>query len=89
MMARTQIALHPEVQHRARQRAGDLGVSFAEYLRRLVVSDAERDQARARIEDSIKIIESTHSETEAAWESLNVVLLSIEERQAGICRSSR
>ena len=47
---------------------------------------AEHDQARARIEDSMKIIESTHSETQAARESLNVVLLSLEERQAGIAK---
>ena len=45
---------------------------------------AERDQARARIEDSMKIIESTHSETQAARESLNAVLLSMQEHQAGI-----
>jgi len=45
---------------------------------------AEHDQARARIEDSMKIIESTQSETQAAKESLNVVLLSMEERAAGI-----
>lgn len=39
MMARTQIALSPEMQRRARQRAGDLGVSLAEYVRRLVARD--------------------------------------------------
>ena len=39
MMARTQITLEPEVQRRARQRAGDLGVSLAEYVRRLVARD--------------------------------------------------
>ena len=38
-MARTQITLEPEIQRRARQRAGDLGVSFAEYVRRLVARD--------------------------------------------------
>jgi hypothetical protein len=42
MMARTQIALHPEVQSRAHQRAGDLGVSFAEYVCCLVVRELER-----------------------------------------------
>ena len=47
---------------------------------------AEHDQARARIEDSMKIIESTQSETQAAKESLNVVLLSMEERAAGIAK---
>jgi hypothetical protein len=39
MMARTQITLEPEVQRRARRRANDLGVSFAEYVRRLVMRD--------------------------------------------------
>jgi hypothetical protein len=44
---------------------------------------AEHDMARSRIEDSMKIIEATQSETEAARESLNVVLLSMQERKAG------
>lgn len=39
MMARTQITLDPETQRRARQRAGELGVSLAEYVRRLVARD--------------------------------------------------
>jgi hypothetical protein len=39
MMARTQITLQPEIQRRARQRASDLGVSMAEYVRRLLAHD--------------------------------------------------
>jgi hypothetical protein len=39
MMSRTQITLEPEIQRRARQRARDMGVSLAEYLRRLVARD--------------------------------------------------
>jgi hypothetical protein len=39
MLSRTQVALDPEIQRRARRRAGDLGVSLAEYLRRLVAQD--------------------------------------------------
>lgn len=39
MMSRTQITLDPEIQRRARQRASDLGVSLAEYVRRLVARD--------------------------------------------------
>ena len=39
MMARTQITLEPETHRRARQRASDLGVSLAEYFRRLVQKD--------------------------------------------------
>ena len=39
MMARTQITLDPELHRRARTRAGALGLSLAEYLRRLVAAD--------------------------------------------------
>ena len=38
-MGRAQITLHPEIQQRDRQRARDLGVSLAEYVRRLVARD--------------------------------------------------
>lgn len=38
-MARTQITLDPEIQRRARLRASELGVSLAEYVRRLVARD--------------------------------------------------
>lgn len=39
MMSRTQITLEAEIQRRARRRADDLGVSLAEYVRRLVARD--------------------------------------------------
>jgi hypothetical protein len=39
MMARIQIALPPEDQRRARARAAELGISLAEYVRRLVARD--------------------------------------------------
>jgi hypothetical protein len=39
MMARIQITLPPEDQRRARARAAELGISFAEYVRRLVARD--------------------------------------------------
>jgi len=39
MNARTQITMDPETQRRAQARAAELGISFAEYVRRLVASD--------------------------------------------------
>ena len=39
MNARTQITLDPEVQKRAHAKAAALGISFAEYVRRLVTRD--------------------------------------------------
>lgn len=47
MMARTQINLELEIQRRARQRANDMGMSLAEYIRRLVARDLGRPQAAA------------------------------------------
>jgi len=39
MVSRSQITLDAEMQRRARQRANDLGMSLAEYIRRLVARD--------------------------------------------------
>ena len=39
MMARTQITLETQAHRRARQRASELGVSLAEYVRLLVARD--------------------------------------------------
>lgn len=39
MNARTQITMDPELQRRAQVKAGDLGISFAEYVRRVVAND--------------------------------------------------
>jgi hypothetical protein len=39
MNARTQITIGPELQRRAQARAAELGISFAEYVRRLLASD--------------------------------------------------
>jgi hypothetical protein len=47
MMARTQIALEPEQQRRARQRASELGISLAEYMRRLVARDLGSARAKS------------------------------------------
>ena len=47
MMSRTQITLDSELQRRARQRANDLGVSLAEYVRRLVARDLGSSPASA------------------------------------------
>jgi hypothetical protein len=41
MMVRTQVSLDPEMQRRARERAAQLGVSLAEYIRRLVSRDLD------------------------------------------------
>jgi hypothetical protein len=39
MNARTQITINPEMQRRAQAKAAELGISFAEYVRRLLADD--------------------------------------------------
>jgi hypothetical protein len=50
MMARTQITLDPELHRMARERAAELGISLAEYIRRLVARDVA--PARAPVDVS-------------------------------------
>jgi hypothetical protein len=49
MMSRTQITLETALQKRARQRAAELGVSFAGYVRRLVARDLAEPLKRGDI----------------------------------------
>jgi hypothetical protein len=49
MMSRTQITLENELQRQAHQRASEMGVSFAEYVRRLVARDLVRPETKANL----------------------------------------
>lgn len=49
MMSRTQISLETRLYRRARQRASELGVSLAEYVRRLVARDLDIPQAKVDV----------------------------------------
>jgi hypothetical protein len=47
MMHRTQLNLDPESHRQARRRAAEMGISLAEYVRRLVRRDLERREPTA------------------------------------------
>lgn len=47
MMTRTQITLDRELRNKARRRAAELGISLAEYIRRLLARDLEGGRAAA------------------------------------------
>lgn len=49
MNARTQITLDPSLQRRAHAKAAELGISFAEYVRRLLANDLGEPTAKADI----------------------------------------
>ena len=49
MNARTQITMDPELQRRAHAKAAELGISFAEYVRRLVADDLGEPKRKADV----------------------------------------
>jgi hypothetical protein len=49
MNARTQITMDPEMQRRGRAKAAELGISFAEYVRRLLANDLGTQKQKADI----------------------------------------
>jgi hypothetical protein len=49
MNARTQITMDRELQRRAHAKAAELGISFAEYIRRLVAQDIGEPKRKADI----------------------------------------
>jgi hypothetical protein len=49
MNARTQITLDPQTQRRAQAKAAELGISFAEYVRRLLAQDLDQPKPKADI----------------------------------------
>jgi hypothetical protein len=57
MNARTQITMDPELQKRAQRKAAELGISFAEYVRRLVSEDLGAPQRKADISEIFDLID--------------------------------
>jgi hypothetical protein len=57
MNARTQITMEPALQRRAQARAAELGISFAEYVRRLVAEDIGAPMPKADISSLFDLID--------------------------------
>jgi hypothetical protein len=49
MSVRTQITMEPTLKRRARARAAELRISFAEYVRRIVMRDLGEGESRADV----------------------------------------
>jgi hypothetical protein len=62
MMVRTQISLSTEDHRRAKERSAELGVSLAEYLRRLVASDLGEPRAKADVTRLFNLGESGYTD---------------------------
>ena len=57
MNLRTQITMDPELQRRAHAKAAELGISFAEYVRRLVANDLGELKRKADISILFNLID--------------------------------
>src|ERR1700704_6234164 len=57
MNARTQITMDPEMQRRAHAKAAELGISFAEYVRRVIASDLGEQKPKADISCMFDLID--------------------------------
>lgn len=56
MNVRTRITMDPEVQRRAHAKAAELGISFAEYVRRLVARDLDEIAPKPKPKADISVI---------------------------------
>jgi hypothetical protein len=70
MMAKTKITLETEMQRRVRQRANDLGVSLAEYFRRLVARDLARPQTAGHVDRIFDLGSSGGSDVRSRKDSM-------------------
>jgi hypothetical protein len=62
MVARVQVSLSPEEHRRAKQRAAELGISFAEYVRRLVAEDLGEGRAPGDVRRLVNLGDSGGSD---------------------------
>lgn len=70
MVARTQVTLDRDVHRRARERADQLGISFAEYVRRLVADDLSDGIAAADRDAIFDLFDSGGSDVAAEKDSM-------------------
>jgi hypothetical protein len=89
MMAKTQITLETEMQRRARQRANDLGVSLAEYFRRLVARDLARPQTAGHVDRIFDLGSSGGSDVASRKDSMIAEAFQFTRRKLDGADSSR
>lgn len=77
MMARVQVSFPPEEQRRARARAAELGISFAEYVRQLVARDLGEERRSSDPRDIFDLGDSGGSDV--ATEKRRYVGEAVEE----------
>jgi hypothetical protein len=82
MMVRTQITLESELQKRARQRAGEIGVSMAEYVRQLVARDLARPATSADVSSIFDLGDSGGSDIARDKDAMIATAFAARRRKA-------
>jgi hypothetical protein len=81
MMSRTQITLEDELQRQARERASEIGVSFAEYVRRLVARDLVRPEPKVDVACIFDIGASSNSDIATEKDTMIAKAFASERRR--------
>lgn len=72
MTARTQVTIDQHLQRRAQAKAAELGISFAEYIRRLVANDIGEPKPRADIA-SVFDLGTSKEPTDIAHDKISMI----------------
>ena len=83
MTSRTQITLDPETHRKARKRAADLGMSFAEYIRSLVAKDLGSPRKSADVSILFALGESGGSDIARDKDSMIAAAIDAERLATG------
>lgn len=90
MNTRTQITIDAELQRRAQAKAADLGISFAEYVRRLVAGDLDTPKRRASDISALFDLGASERPTDIASDKDKMIGEAVwEDHRRDIDRSSR
>jgi hypothetical protein len=87
MNSRTQVTLDPEMQRRAQARAAELSISFAEYVRRLLVQDLTESKPERDISAIFDIADG--SPTIIANDKKKMIAEAVLEEHAASRRSKK
>ncbi len=82
MMSRTQVTLESQTHRRARQRASELGVSLAEYVRRLVARDLAGPQPEVYVTCVFDLGRSSNSDVARNKDSMIAEALQSAHRKS-------
>jgi hypothetical protein len=80
MNARTQISLDPVMQRRAQARANELGISFAEYIRRLLANDLGEPKRKTSISVLFNLVDEG-PETDVARDKDKMIARAVLDEQ--------